>query len=80
MYRVYVVADYACVLVCFQVRNLLKKGLPLEVRPRVWKLFLNSDAPKQHKHFDYQVIICKYAYVCWMCVYIICNENELCYV
>ena len=39
----------------FQVRNLLKKGLPLKMRPRVWKLFLNSDAPKQQKHFDYQV-------------------------
>ena len=44
-----------CVAMVFQVRNLLKKGLPLKMRPRVWKLFLNSEAPKQQNHFDYQV-------------------------
>ena len=46
-----------CVVMVFQVRNLLKKGLPLKIRPRVWKLFLNSEAPKQQNHFDYQVAL-----------------------
>ncbi|XP_065909077.1 TBC1 domain family member whacked-like isoform X2 [Dysidea avara] len=39
-----------------KVRHLLRRGMPNEMRPKIWKMFLNSDAPKQQQQgsFNYQ--------------------------
>ena len=38
-----------------QLRQLLRKGIPRELRSEVWQLFLNSHTLKAQSTFDYQV-------------------------
>ena len=38
-----------------QVRQLLRKGVPMEMRSRVWQLFLNSNALRGQSSFKYKV-------------------------
>ena len=38
-----------------QLRQLLRKGIPTELRSEVWQLFLNSHTLKAQSSFDYQV-------------------------
>ena len=43
------------VLFLLQLRQLLRKGIPTELRSKVWQLFLNSHTLKAQSSFDYQV-------------------------